>query len=572
MRRGLLLLTLALGLGFSLAAVAGSVSDSPHNLSSTGPGSVRAASESGICKFCHTPHSAKPQSALWNRRDPGVTYEPYTSSTALAEPGQPTGASVLCLSCHDGTIALGELLGRRTPIPMAGGVTTIPPGRARVGNDLRHHHPVSFVYDARLAARRGELKMPASLPKQIRLDPAGQMQCTSCHDPHDNDNGEFLVLPNINSRLCVECHQKEGWSNSSHGQSDAGWNGQGRNPWPNSKKKDTVSENACRNCHETHQTGGGRVLLRHAAEEENCAACHNGNVAEKNVMATFNRYSAHPVTDSMQVHEPGEAAVIDVRHVECSDCHNPHQTSSPGGEVSQAKIASARPPQPVRGVNLGNSEVKRASRGYEICLRCHGDSPGKREQRVKRQLDDGNIRMEIQQASPSFHPIAGPGRNPDVPSLIAPLTPQSIMDCVDCHNSNEAGSGGPNGPHGSIFEPILVTNYDTADNTPESAAAYALCYGCHSRDSILADESFAEHDKHIREEQTPCSVCHDAHGVSAVQGNPMNNSHLINFDTAVVLPNSLGNLSFDDQGRYAGSCDLSCHGKDHQSEEYSWKP
>ena len=264
--------------------------------------------------------------------------------------------------------------------------------------------------------------------------------------------------------------------------------------------------------------------------------------------------------------------MIDVRHVECSDCHNPHQTSSPGGEVSQAKIASARPPQPVRGVNLGNSEVKRASRGYEICLRCHGDSPGKREQRVKRQLDDGNIRMEIQQAGPSFHPIAGPGRNPDVPSLIAPLTPQSIMDCVDCHNSNEAGSGGPNGPHGSIFEPILVTNYDTADNTPESAAAYALCYGCHSRDSILADESFAEHDKHIREEQTPCSVCHDAHGVSAVQGNPMNNSHLINFDTAVVLPNSLGNLSFDDQGRYAGSCDLSCHGKDHQSEEYSWKP
>ncbi|GAG90125.1 unnamed protein product [marine sediment metagenome] len=142
------------------------------------------------------------------------------------------------------------------------------------------------------------------------------------------------------------------------------------------------------------------------------------------------------------------------------------------------------------------------------------------------------------------------------------------MDCVDCHNSNEAASGGANGPHGSSFEPILAMNYVTTDNTPESPSAYALCYNCHSRDSILNDESFTEHDKHIRDEDTPCSVCHDAHGVSAVQGNPRNNTHLINFDATIVQPNSQGILSFDDQGRYRGSCDLLCHGKDHQSEAY----
>jgi hypothetical protein len=180
--------------------------------------------------------------------------------------------------------------------------------------------------------------------------------------------------------------------------------------------------------------------------------------------------------------------------------------------------------------------------------------------------------MEIQPSNPSFHPIAGPGKNPDVPSLISPMTPQYIMDCMDCHNSNEAANGGTNGPHGSSFKPILALNYVTTDNTPESPSAYELCYSCHSRDSILGDESFAEHDKHIREQETPCSVCHDAHGVSAVEGNPTNNSHLINFDAVVVRPNSLGNLYFEDRGRYAGSCDLSCHGKDHQSEEYSWTP
>jgi predicted CXXCH cytochrome family protein len=449
---------------------------------------------------------------------------------------------------------------------MAEGAIKMPPGRGRTGTDLRHHHPVSFVYDANLATRRGELRMPSALPRNIRLDKAGQMQCTSCHDPHDDGFKNFLVMPNSNSGLCVECHLKDGWSTSAHGQSDAEWNGQGRNPWPRGVET-TVSGNACRNCHEMHQPGGGRVLTRHEAEDEYCSACHNGNVATKDVSATFELFSAHPVSDNTLSHDGAEPAVVQDRHVECSDCHNPHEPAAQGSSAPGPRSSPRRAP-PVRGVGLGNAEVRRASRGYEVCLRCHGDSPGKRTPRVRRQLDQDNVRMEIQQGNPSFHPIAGPGRNQDVPSLIDPLTPQSIMDCVDCHNSDVAVGGGASGPHGSSFEPILAMNYTTTDNTPESPSAYALCYSCHSRDSILNDESFAEHDKHISGEETPCSICHDAHGVSAVQGNPMNNTHLINFDTTVVEPNSQGILRFDDQGRYSGSCDLLCHEKDHQAEIY----
>lgn len=108
----------------------------------------------------------------------------------------------------------------------------------------------------------------------------------------------------------------------------------------------------------------------------------------------------------------------------------------------------------------------------------------------------------------------------------------------------------------------------TIDNTPESAFNYALCYACHSRDSILADESFPEHDKHIRGENTPCNACHDPHGISATQGNDTNNSHLINFDVSIVSPNSNGQLDFVDEGDRAGSCNLSCHGEDHDNFNY----
>ena len=411
--------------------------------------------------------------------------------------------------------------------------------------------------------------MPSSLPKEIRLDRSGQMQCTSCHDPHDDSLGDFLVMQNSQSRLCVQCHQKEGWTGSSHARSAKNWNGQGRNPWPDSRER-TVAGNACRNCHETHQTGGGPVLLRHAAEEENCSACHDGSVAEHDIMAGFQGISAHPVSRSTRAHDAAESAVVTDRHVECSDCHDPHQAEESGAAASVA--GAPRRPATVRGVALNNAGLPRANRGYEVCLRCHGDSPGKGTPRVRRQLDQANVRMEIQLNNPSFHPIAGPVRNPDVPSLISPLTPQSLMDCVDCHNSSSAasvGGGGPEGPHGSSIAPILAMNYVTTDNTPESPTAYALCYSCHSRDSILNDESFPRHRLHVQDENTPCSVCHDAHGVSAVQGNPRNNSHLINFDTTVVQPNAAGVLRFVDEGRYQGSCDLACHGVEHTTEAYS---
>ncbi|MCX6268382.1 MAG: 6-bladed beta-propeller, partial [Bacteroidetes bacterium] len=89
-----------------------SIVNTRHNLSVNGPGEMRANSEEEICLFCHTPHSSRPESPLWNRREPGVTYNLYKSSTMQALPGQPDGTSMLCLSCHDGTIALGSLISR----------------------------------------------------------------------------------------------------------------------------------------------------------------------------------------------------------------------------------------------------------------------------------------------------------------------------------------------------------------------------------------------------------------------------------------------------------------------------
>ncbi len=545
------------------SGTAATIVSSKHNLSASGPGPVTASSESQICVFCHTPHQSSPVAPLWNRNSPGLNYVPYSSSTAVATPGQPTGDSLLCLSCHDGTVALGQVLSQTNDIVMKGGVTTMPVGPSLMGTDQAHDHPISFEYSSMLASQKGELRDPGALRPQIKLDASGQLQCTTCHDAHDDQFGKFLVWPNSRSQLCLECHQKKDWALTPHSLSASGWNGVLPDPWPASDEV-TVMDNACRNCHLSHAATGGPRLLQYSVEEQNCDACHNGNVAALDVMEEFMKLSVHPVGDASLVHDPAEPGSIVDRHVECVDCHDPHAARA--GATSITGVLTN-----VRGIDISGGDVSPANQSYEVCLRCHADNPAPGQNPTARQHDQLNTRLEFQPANPSFHPVASVGRNLDVPSLIAPLSPASIIECTDCHNSDSstiAGGVGPDGPHGSAFDPILVRRYVTLDNTPESSSAYALCYACHSRNSILGDESFGEHDKHVRDEDTPCNVCHDPHGISSTQGNSVNNTHLINFDTTVVSPNGNGQLRFVDEGRFTGSCSLLCHSENHDNEDY----
>ena len=151
-------------------AAAQSIVNTVHNLSVTGPGDVRANLESEICIFCHTPHNSLPSSPLWNKDDPGYTYTLYHSSTVQAVPGQPDGSSILCLSCHDGTTALGSVLSRTTDIGFSGGITTLPPGNTNMSTDLADDHPISFDYTTGLAAADGQLKDPTAIVPPVGLD------------------------------------------------------------------------------------------------------------------------------------------------------------------------------------------------------------------------------------------------------------------------------------------------------------------------------------------------------------------------------------------------------------------
>jgi predicted CXXCH cytochrome family protein len=507
-----------------------------------------------LCVFCHTPHSAVGERGLWNRSALPRVYKLYESSTSEADLQQPTGSSRLCLSCHDGMVAVGAM--RRHGDPALGKLT----GSSVLGTDLSDDHPISFVFDQALTARRPELVSPNALNGPVRLDETGQMQCTSCHDAHLDRYTRFLVMDPSYSSLCVTCHQIRHWPESAHSTSSASVASAHRELGLGFV---TVGQNGCSSCHSSHGAAHPEFLLDAPTEEGVCLSCHDGRVAATDLHGASTKLSAHRVDRFDGLHDPTENPNTMPQHVECVDCHDAHELR--GGEGVGAM------PGPLlgsSGITISGSFAPEASFEYEVCLKCHGITEAANPV-VFRADSVSNVRLEIDPRNRSFHPVADIGRNPSIVGLISPSTPASRTPCTACHNSeSSSGNVAARGPHGSIYRPILAAQYDLdAVAEPESFQRYALCYGCHDRNTLLRRPGGFPHDLHVAEAGVGCAECHDAHG-------SRDNPHLINFMTrdftgaVSASPSSSGRLAYEPTGTGAGRCFLTCHGFDHDPLEY----
>jgi predicted CXXCH cytochrome family protein len=185
------------------------ISGTAHDLSGG------ALSGGEICNVCHTPHNADDtvsDAPLWDHEVTATaSFTLYSSTTMDATPGQPSGVSKLCLSCHDGTVAV-DAFGGAAGTTLIGAIGT---GGGDFGTDLSNDHPISFAYNNALYSADGELNDPdndlSGLGGTIAADMlfSGDMECASCHDVHNSENNTALLLiDNVGSALCLTCHDK----------------------------------------------------------------------------------------------------------------------------------------------------------------------------------------------------------------------------------------------------------------------------------------------------------------------------------------------------------------------------
>jgi predicted CXXCH cytochrome family protein len=197
------------------------------------------------CIFCHAPHNTYRLSTatgglgpvapaafdylpLWNHSLEGFTtsftmYEngpgaPQTGSKALnatfgATPG---GTSLLCLSCHDGSVAVNAYGNSAQLAASVSNGTTYITNQYRIGQNgyLGNHHPIGFNYgDVQAADTEIRDANTAMLTPTTFINDhlsAGNMECATCHSVHNTgNNGERLLWrSDQNSELCLTCHAK----------------------------------------------------------------------------------------------------------------------------------------------------------------------------------------------------------------------------------------------------------------------------------------------------------------------------------------------------------------------------
>ena len=415
------------------------IANTKHNLSSSGVGTIKATSETEICAFCHIPHDTRAGKPLWNRETPATDYmykSEYMSRTNYATPNtlgmnkdEPGIISRQCLSCHDGTIAIGDiymirgsLLGDKVidMIGLQSGDTLSLGDMGYLGTDLSIHHPVGVEYNPNnvkffdIGSKSIELQQPPL--RDVRLYKyfgEDYIECSSCHDPH-SENRKFLRVPTKSSyaqtiqTLCTNCHDKDGWSDSPHRNA--------QNIYTDSEilrkyEVNNVAGLGCINCHTPHNGNGKPSLLRQV-EQKTCfqgasssistAPCH-GMGGAKDVESILMRKYSHPVKDIDGIHsnldslygtgvprEPiGSHGVSwdDSKHAECMDCHNQHKATAgthtpvgqwypnnPTNRVSNVLkgVAGVEPSWTPRGVQPDRfTTLASAEKEYQICLKCH---------------------------------------------------------------------------------------------------------------------------------------------------------------------------------------------------------
>ncbi len=189
------------------------------------------------CVYCHIPPEeagAQPEEfggiRDWNRFLPATNnYELYRSQTIDNQVSSPNGISLLCLSCHDGTMAVDMVVFK----PASFDATTDGAMHMRInsaddiescgkchngqvahdisvkviGTDLKNDHPISMTYAG------SNFKDPDFRPPDhtngfdngVKLY-EGKVECATCHNVHNPQNELFLRAKA--EVLCFTCHIK----------------------------------------------------------------------------------------------------------------------------------------------------------------------------------------------------------------------------------------------------------------------------------------------------------------------------------------------------------------------------
>jgi predicted CxxxxCH...CXXCH cytochrome family protein len=429
----------------------------------------------------------------------------------------------LCVSCHlrpiDGT---------------AGRVTVTGPGYAGTGHDYVQNTVGGTTYAWTFAMHDGGLF---------------RRNCTKCHAGGAGEDqaavsgtGLGAVHSGDNDSLLMGSSVPAGGTSS-------------------------VATFVCFKCHGTATAGTAFPMNRSGADvylEAQKAQGHGGAAAS--ARPNLNNDARHATLAEASAAFGGTAFAGAGRHVNCLDCHDPHESGRTGrsyaaaADANRNRIPAGSPITGATGVQYGTAagagksypalpasgswpgtaaanygtSVTRATYEYEVCFKCHtgfafGATPPAAAATPSGQAET-DLGLELSPSMRSGHPVVSPlsgYANSPVPKplvaaqLSAPFNTAmgaQTMTCTDCH-TGDAVSPGAQGPHGSAVTFMLrgpnqtwpgtftlATSGANAYNAGAGTAAGLFCLNCHP---LRTGTTWANnvHSRNNHSSRT-CVTCH----------------------------------------------------------------
>jgi len=315
----------------------------------------------------------------------------------------------------------------------------------------------------------------------------------------------------------------------------------------------------CAHCHDQHASRQGTThtpysALRGLREENLCLDCHDGSPATDDIASQVAKTYSHPITtysgrhttSKLEKSTGGSAFQGANRHVECADCHNPHEAQT--GNHSQGSNAVSTALAGVWGVELASepatftpattfTEQSPATKEYQICFKCHTyyalqDADGITTLTGPSGQTITDQGMEFSQNNRSVHPVRYSLNNQtnsdalDATQLADPWDNNpgtQTMYCSDCHGADDENGGGAVGPHGSTSK-YMLKGYlkDTAVYWPASSAGKLWSLNDISQREKASGSAPTINTTTAVQSELFCLNCHNSFGGTAT--NPFNTS------------------------------------------------
>ncbi len=513
------------------------------------------------CSQCHTRYHASSGSG---HTDSGDSIFAYRHPTDV----------VGCMTCHVAHGSTSHMTG------YAGNNISFPDGSTAATNDERssllRQDERLICYGCHVNSASGKVSdgscqkchnQPQGARRQI-VDTGGDFalahhhvngivqdtDCVRCHEVGAHTSGT-VNLKNADSGatisfssnfalepFCLSCHDANGASGEAPFSDSVISPIIDQTAWASASHK--IGTNAPQTCYgDCHQKGHASGLdnllnpwtgtpgVNNVNQEEGfCFTCHDLNgPAATNIQAEFSLLSQHNISPTDPVGE----------FMECTTCHNPH--------LANGTYKLANPDTGATTIWTGTQE--------DFCLTCHDGAP------------PVGITFPASPAGTGYNKSTFVGSTHD-----NNIGPDGIGDsCRACHAQ-----------HGSNNLSTLLANYVIADYNQWTYGDgdYAMCWTCHVEADVIRSASGADainrfedlHDKHVRGEDTPCIVCHDAHAP-----RDGGEAGLINFtfalqngyDIQLIGGRTTSNAFYLNGTQTQGYCYIRCHGVDHTPENYN---